>query len=114
MKIKNILLIPMMLFSLASCNKNDNKITIAEVTHSLFYAPLYIAKNAGFFNDVGLDIDIVTTPGSDKVMASLLSKDAQIGLMGNSLKRWKYTFNFVILQYYLYIHTGTYSITSNN
>ena len=82
MKIKNILLIPMMLFSLASCNKNDNKITIAEVTHSLFYAPLYVAKNAGFFNDVGLDIDIVTTPGSDKVMASLLSKDAQIGLMG--------------------------------
>ena len=89
MKIKNILLIPMMLFSLASCNKNDNKITIAEVTHSLFYAPLYIAKNAGFFNDVGLDIDIVTTPGSDKVMASLLSKDAQVGLMRNSLKRWK-------------------------
>ena len=82
MKIKNILLIPMMLFSLASCNNNDNKITIAEVTHSLFYAPLYVAKNAGFFNDVGLDIDIVTTPGADKVMASLLSKDAQIGLMG--------------------------------
>ena len=82
MKIKNILLIPMMLFSLTSCNNNDNKITIAEVTHSLFYAPLYIAKNAGFFNDVGLDIDIVTTPGADKVMASLLSKDAQIGLMG--------------------------------
>ena len=82
MKIKNILLIPMMLFSLASCNNNDNKITIAEVTHSLFYAPLYIAKNAGFFYDVGLDIDIVTTPGADKVMASLLSKDAQIGLMG--------------------------------
>ena len=89
MKIKNILLIPMMLLSLASCNKNDNNITIAEVTHSLFYAPLYIAKNAGFFNDVGLDIDIVTTPGSDKVMASLLSKDAQVGLMRNSLKRWK-------------------------
>ena len=82
MKIKNILLIPMMLFSLASCNNDDHKITIAEVTHSLFYAPLYVAKNAGFFNDVGLDIDIVTTPGSDKVMASLLSKDAQIGLMG--------------------------------
>lgn len=82
MKIKNILLIPMMLFSLASCNNDNHKITIAEVTHSLFYAPLYIAKNAGFFNDVGLDIDIVTTPGSDKVMASLLSKDAQIGLMG--------------------------------
>lgn len=91
MKIKNILLIPMMLFSLASCNNNDNKITIAEVTHSLFYAPLYIAKNAGFFNDVGLDIDIVTTPGADKVMASLLSKDAQIGLMGPEASVYVYT-----------------------
>lgn len=82
MKIKSFLLIPMMLFSLASCNNNNNKITIAEVTHSLFYAPLYIAKNAGFFKEYGLDINIITTPGADKVMASLLSKDAQIGLMG--------------------------------
>ena len=49
---------------------------------------MYIAKNAGFFEEVGLKIDIITTPGADKVMASLLSKDADIGLMGMSLKRW--------------------------
>ena len=102
MKKKKLLLIPLMLIPLVSCNNVDNKITIAEVTHSLFYAPMYIAKNAGYFNEVGLDIDIITTPGADKVMASLLSKDAQNGLMGNSLKRWKSsTFNFVILQSYL-------------
>lgn len=85
MKKSNLLLIPLLIIgaNLTSCNKeNKNKIIIAEVTHSLFYAPLYVAKNAGFFNEVNLDIDIITTPGADKVMASLLSKDAQIGLMG--------------------------------
>ena len=113
MKKKKLLLIPLMLISLVNCNNVDNKITIAEATHSLFYAPMYIAKNAGYFNEVSLDIDIITTPSADKVMASLLSKDAQIGLMENSLKRWKSTFNFVILQSYLYFHTGTLQIINH-
>ncbi len=87
MKIKKIAtclaLIPMLsLVSLTSCESDDNHITIAEVTHSLFYAPMYVAKNKGYFEDMGLKIDIITTPGADKTMASLLSKDAQIGLMG--------------------------------
>lgn len=85
MKKKNLLLIPLLLtgLPLTSCGtKNDNKITIAEVTHSLFYAPMYIAKNAGFFDQEGLDVEIITTAGADKVMAALLSKDADIGLMG--------------------------------
>lgn len=85
MKSKHLLIIPLILLGLplTSCGETDqNKITIAEVTHSLFYAPMYVAKNAGFFDEVGLNIDIITTPGADKVMASLLSKDAQIGLMG--------------------------------
>ena len=84
MKKSTLLLVPLLLMGLplASCGKNENKITIAEVTHSLFYAPMYVAKNAGFFDEVNLEIDIITTPGADKVMASLLSKDAQIGLMG--------------------------------
>ena len=43
---------------------------------------MYIAKEKGFFKEEGLDIDIITSPGADKVMASLLSKDATIGLMG--------------------------------
>ena len=54
--LKFILFIPFLLglIPLTSCNNKDNKITIAEVTHSLFYAPMYIAKNAGFFEEVGL------------------------------------------------------------
>lgn len=72
-----------MVIPLVGCNKtNGNKVTVAEVTHSLFYAPQYVAKNLGFFKEEGLDIDFITTPGADKTMAALLSKDAQIGLMG--------------------------------
>ncbi len=74
-----ILLTPL---SLSACSKNENKITIAEVTHSIFYAPMYVAINEGFFKDEGLDVKIITTPGADKTMAALLSKEAKIGLMG--------------------------------
>lgn len=72
-----ILLIP-----LVGCSNNSNKITVAEVTHSIFYAPMYVAKEKGFFKDEGLDVSFITTPGADKTMAALLSKEAQIGLMG--------------------------------
>lgn len=74
------LLLP--LVSFAGCKSNDNKIVVAEVTHSLFYAPLYLAQNMNLFEKEGLDVKIITTPGADKVMSSLLSKEAQIGLMG--------------------------------
>ena len=82
--IKFLLFIPLLfgIVPLSSCKKDDNKITVAEVTHSLFYAPMYVAKEKGFFKDEGLEVEIVTTPGADKVMAALLSKDADIGLMG--------------------------------
>ena len=82
--LKLLLFIPILLgiIPLSSCENNENKLVIAEVTHSIFYAPMYVAKNKGFFKDEGLDVEIVTTPGADKVMASLLSKDASIGLMG--------------------------------
>ena len=63
--IKFLLFIPLLLgiIPLSSCKNNENKITIAEVTHSLFYAPMYVAKEKGFFKDEGLEVEIVTTPG---------------------------------------------------
>lgn len=84
-KIKKLLLTALFLSSLFlnSC-KNDGltNITVAEVTHSLFYAPQYIAINKGYFKNEGLNVNVITTPGADKTMAALLSKEAQIGLMG--------------------------------
>ncbi|MGX4600229.1 ABC transporter substrate-binding protein [Faecalimicrobium sp. JNUCC 81] len=62
--------------------KKLDKVTIAEVTHSVFYAPQYAAITKGFFEDEGIDIDIINTQGADKTMAALISGEAQIGLMG--------------------------------
>ena len=66
-------------------NKKDNslkKIKIAEVTHSIFYAPLYVAIENGYFEDEGLDVELILTPGADKVSAAVLSNDVQIGFCG--------------------------------
>ena len=66
-----------------SCNNNElKKIKVAEVTHSVFYAPQYLADSLGFFKEEGLEVSFVNTNGADKTMAALLSKDADIALMG--------------------------------
>ncbi len=69
------------------CNQTENekaldKITIAEVAHSVFYAPQYAAVTQGFFEEEGIEVDIINTSGADKTMAALISGEAQIGLMG--------------------------------
>lgn len=63
--------------------KDLEKIRIAEVAHTVFYAPQYVAISQGFFEDVGLDIELILTPGADKVTAAVLSGDAQIGFSGS-------------------------------
>nr|WP_188389297.1 ABC transporter substrate-binding protein [Priestia taiwanensis] len=59
------------------------KVRIAEVTRSLFYAPQYVAISKGFFKEEGLDIELTTTPGGDKTMTTLLSNGADIALVGS-------------------------------
>lgn len=83
-----ILVVCLVLAAIGIVYKNNNKskdltqITVAEVTHSMFYAPWYIAIEKGYFEEEGLDIDLILTPGADKVAASVLSKDADIGFAG--------------------------------
>ena len=62
---------------------NLKKITVAEVAHTIFYAPSYAAISEGYFEDEGLDINLILTPGADKVTASVLSGDADIGFSGS-------------------------------
>lgn len=84
-KISVLLVIFVSMFSIlvVGCGKkNNNKIKISEVTHSLFYAPLYVAINNGYFEDEGLEIELTNAGGSDTVMSSLISNSADIGLMG--------------------------------
>ena len=58
------------------------KVVLAEVAHTVFYAPMYVAINNGYFEKNGIDIDLILTSGADKVASALLSGDAQIGLCG--------------------------------
>lgn len=64
------------------CNKDSNKIRVNEVTHSIFYAPLYVAYNLGFFEDEGLKVTIESATGSDASMTALISGSADIALIG--------------------------------
>lgn len=74
-------------------NRKDDKlidVKVAEVTHSIFYAPQYVADAMGFFEDEGLDIELILTPGADKVAAAVLSGDVNIGLCGSEATIYVY------------------------
>ena len=80
-------LVIMMLFSgsimFVGCGKKDyNKIELNEVTHSIFYAPLYVAINEGFFKEEGLSVNLTNGGGSDTSMSALLTGSADIILAG--------------------------------
>ena len=62
--------------------KQLRKVTLNEVTRSVFYAPLYVAVSRGYMEEEGLDVEIVTGGGSDKSMTALLAGEAEIALMG--------------------------------
>ncbi len=57
-------------------------VTLNEVAHSVFYAPMYVAIEEGYFAEEGIDLDLVTGFGADKTMAALISGEAEIGFMG--------------------------------
>ncbi|MBE5757754.1 MAG: ABC transporter substrate-binding protein [Clostridiales bacterium] len=70
-------------FGFIGCKDTDsNVIRVNEVTHSIFYAPLYIAINNGYFEEYDIEIELTNGGGADKSMASLVSNSADIGLMG--------------------------------
>lgn len=58
------------------------KVRLCEVVRSIFYAPQYVAINQGFFAEEGLEIELSTGQGADKVMTALLADAADIGLAG--------------------------------
>ena len=68
----------------SGCKNKDGLKTIEvnEVTHSVFYAPLYLAIEKGYFKEEGLKINLTNGGGADKSMTAVLSGDADIGLMG--------------------------------
>lgn len=63
-------------------NSDLTTIKVAEVTHSIFYTPLYVAIENGYFEEEGIYIDLTLTSGADAVSAAVLSGDVHIGLAG--------------------------------
>lgn len=95
-KILALFLVCICLFSLIGCKKTpDNEkltpVTLNEVAHSIFYAPMYVAIEEGYFTEEGIDLTLVTGYGADKTMTALLSGEAQIGFMGSESSIYAYS-----------------------
>ena len=67
--------------------KEDNltEVKVAEVAHTIFYAPAYAAISKGFFEEEGIKVDLTLTAGADKVTAAVLSGDVEIGFCGSEV-----------------------------
>lgn len=69
-------------FSVTGCKTGGKVVKINEVTHSVFYAPLYLADSLGYFEDEGFKIELTNGGGADKTMAAVLANEADIGFCG--------------------------------
>ena len=70
---------------LSGCSASDSSkktVRLNEVAHSIFYAPMYVAIEEGYFEEEGITIELTTGFGADKTMTALLSGEADIGFMG--------------------------------
>ena len=75
-------------------NKNDKntlkEVKVAEVAHTIFYAPAYAAISKGYFEDEGIKIGLTLTAGADKVTAAVLSGDVDVGFCGSEATIYVY------------------------
>ncbi len=100
-KLTALLLAAVMLFSMTvlvtgcgsekSQNNGDKThVVLNEVAHSIFYAPMYVAIEEGYFAEEGLDVELVTGYGADKTMTAVLTDEADIGFMGAEATIYSY------------------------
>lgn len=76
-------------------NKKENTsdvetVRLSEVAHTVFYAPMYVAIENGYFEEVGINIELSLANGADKVSAALISGDADIGFAGSETTIYVY------------------------
>ena len=69
-------------FAATGCTKSDKLIRINEVTHSVFYAPLYLAEALGYFKDEDIEIELTNGGGADATMTAVVSGNADVGFCG--------------------------------
>lgn len=92
-RLMGLLLVAVFSISLLSACKKSNdliEINLTEVAHSIFYAPMYVAIEKGYFEEEGLKVNLVNGLGADKTMTAVLSGDADIGFMGSEASIYVY------------------------
>lgn len=73
--------------------EKENELTtvvLSEVAHSIFYAPQYVAIEEGYFEEEGINLNLVTGFGADKVMTAVLTGEADVGFMGSEASIYTY------------------------
>lgn len=75
----------------APSGKAMKKVVLNEVAHSIFYAPMYVAIEEGYFAEEGIDLTLITGFGADKTMTAVLTGEADIGFMGSESTLYTYT-----------------------
>lgn len=68
----------------------STKVILNEVAHSIFYAPMYIAIEEGYFENEGIELELITGFGADKTMTAVISGSADIGFMGSEASIYTY------------------------
>ena len=95
----SVLTVSLLGAGLAGCGKGKAQeselttVTLNEVAHSIFYAPQYVAIEEGYFEEEGIDLQLVTGFGADKTMTAVLSGEADIGFMGSEASIYVYSQN---------------------
>ena len=81
-----LLLAALLILTCAACGNTTDAdvqhVVLSEVTHSVFYAPQYVAIEKGFFSEEGLEVELINGGGADKVMTSVLTGEADVGFAG--------------------------------
>ncbi len=122
-KFFSIFLIAMIVLSTCiistGCTQTETKkvIRINQVTNSIFYAPLYIAINNGYFEDEGYSVDLMTAEGSNTTNVALMTDSADIGLMGPEQNVYSYVngdTNYPVVFGQLTKRDGSFLISRNN
>lgn len=85
-----------LMIAVSGCGKagkpadGGTKVVLNEVAHSIFYAPMYVAIEEGYFKDAGIELTLVTGFGADKTMTAVLTGEADIGFMGSESTVYTY------------------------
>ena len=123
-KLFSIFLIAILLigtsFTFVGCSgqvETKKTIRINQVTNSIFYAPLYVAINNGYFEEEGYSVDLVTAEGSNTTNVALMTGSADIGLMGPEQNVYSYVngdSNYPVAFGQLTKRDGSFLISRNN